>query len=66
MIVLLYQDAEVEAKKDNREALHMGATGGHMGVVKLLLDRGAEIETKDDDSSTALHIAAVARSIYGG
>ena len=43
----------------NRGTLHVSAAGGHLDLVKLLLNAGAEIELKDEDSSTPLHIAAM-------
>ena len=51
---------------DNRElqqfkttALHKAAEGGHLGVVELLLNRGADPDIRDEgDNATALHFAA--------
>jgi ankyrin repeat protein len=51
---------------DNREfqqfkttALHKAAEGGHLAVVELLLNRGADPDIRDEgDNATALHFAA--------
>ena len=39
-------------------ALHAAARGGHLSTIRLLLDRGADIEAKDPSEQTPLHIAA--------
>ena len=39
-------------------ALWLTATNGHVGKVKLLLDQGAELETKDESGRTSLSRAA--------
>jgi hypothetical protein len=41
-----------------RTALHWAAVRGHEAVVRLLLDKGADIETRDGNGWTALHWAA--------
>ena len=51
---------------DNREfnefkttALHKAAAGGHLAIVELLLNRGADPDIRDEgDNATALHFAA--------
>lgn len=44
---------------DGRTPLHYGARHGRMEIVKLLLERGADINVKDDVyGHTALHLAA--------
>lgn len=41
-----------------RNALHIAAERGHEGVVRVLLERNANIEAKDQYGMTALHCAA--------
>ncbi|KAL0631497.1 Glycerophosphocholine phosphodiesterase [Maublancomyces gigas] len=43
---------------EDQIALHQAAREGYTEVVKELLDRGAEIEARDDSLRTALHLAA--------
>jgi len=43
----------------NRTPLHLAALHGHLGVVKLLIQKGANINAKDSDSSTPIHYAAI-------
>ncbi|XP_066266390.1 ankyrin-1-like [Branchiostoma lanceolatum] len=38
--------------------LHKAASGGHVGVVELLLKAGAQVDSRDRDESTPLHKAA--------
>jgi ankyrin repeat protein len=40
-----------------RTALYDAAIEGHVGIVELLLDHGAEINAKTDDGNTPLHVA---------
>jgi ankyrin repeat protein len=42
----------------NHRALHTAAQEGHEAVVRLLLDRGADIKSKTENKKTALHLAA--------
>ncbi|CAG9324763.1 unnamed protein product [Blepharisma stoltei] len=43
----------------NRTPLHLAALHGHLGVAQLLVQKGANINAKDDDNSTPLHYAAI-------
>ncbi|KAF7505691.1 hypothetical protein GJ744_000540 [Endocarpon pusillum] len=43
---------------DGKALLHRAITGGNELIVRLLLEKGADIETKDGYGQTALHIAA--------
>lgn len=42
---------------DGVTALHVAAQGGHIGVVDLLLENGADVMVKDDQQRTALILA---------
>ncbi|CAG7558189.1 unnamed protein product [Fusarium equiseti] len=50
--------------KGGLTALHIASKQGNVGVVQLLLDRGAIVNTMGADSSTALHLASDARIWY--
>lgn len=40
-------------------ALHQAVKAGHVGVVKLLVDGGANVDARDERGATPLHLAAV-------
>ena len=49
---------DLEFRTPNRStALHLGAWHGHVAVVKLLLESGAQAEARMDHGDTALHQA---------
>jgi ankyrin repeat protein len=51
--------ADIEVRNsDGWTALHRTASGGHEGVVRLLLECKADVKAKDLDSWMALHLAA--------
>jgi ankyrin repeat protein len=58
--LLLAKGADVNLKdKAGRTPLHLAAESADADIVKLLLDKGASIDEKDDESgATALHYAA--------
>jgi ankyrin repeat protein len=58
--LLLEKKANPNIQDSNgRTALHVAAEKGHMVVVKLLLQKGAELDSKDKEYGQAvLHVAA--------
>ncbi len=46
-----------------RTALHRAVSGQHVAVVRLLLERGADVATADRNGRTPLHWAAVVGSV---
>ena len=57
---LLDQGAEIETRHAASQgtSLHYSAFGGHVGTMKMLLDRGANIEAKGMNNLTPLHLTA--------
>ncbi|KFY08735.1 hypothetical protein V492_05960 [Pseudogymnoascus sp. VKM F-4246] len=53
---LLYKKDE-----EGRTALHEAVYGGHENIVQLLLEKGADVKTRDGDGQTALYTAAEGR-----
>ena len=43
----------------NRTALHVAVQAKHGDVVQVLIDAGADIDTKDDDGRSPLHLASI-------
>lgn len=57
---LLNKGANIEAKSywgDRETALHCAALEGQEAAIRVLLERGAEVDTKAQSRSTALHFA---------
>ena len=47
------------SKNANKQILlHVAAAGGHINIIKMLIDAQANISAKDSDWNTPLHIAA--------
>ena len=42
----------------------LAATEGYMGMLKTLLDRGAEINVQDEDGDTSLHVVLKKHEIF--
>lgn len=53
----------IRTKNSGDTALHKACLNGHEGVVRLLLDRGVDVNTRTEIGETPLHIAA--RNGYG-
>ena len=57
---LLDQGAEIETRREASQgtSLYISASRGHVGTMKMLLDRGANIEAKAMYNFTPLHVSA--------
>lgn len=68
---LLDRDAKVAPIKDAPSLLHLAIAGGQSEVVKLLFDRGVDVNAKTAKGTTPLHLAAengnleIARMLVG-
>ena len=56
---LLGQGVNVNARSGHKTALSWAALGGHHNIVKLLINKGAKIHTKDERNMTPLMWASV-------
>lgn len=56
---LLGQGVTVNARSDHKTALSLAALGGHHGIVKLLINKGANIRARDKMNTTPLMWASV-------
>ena len=57
LIVERLQDVNARGFNKKETPCHVASRRGHMDVVQLLLDHGADASTKDDDKRTPLHLA---------
>ena len=55
----LEQGADINAPYKNTTLLHEAVSYDHKEIVELLIDKGAELNIKDDDGVTPLHEAVV-------
>ena len=46
--------------------LHIAASLGHLETVEKLLDSGVRVDTRKEDSTTALHCASTMGHVKGG
>ena len=63
---LLDQGAEIETRDEASQctSLHLSAWRGHVGTMKMLLDRGANIEAKAIHNCTPLHLSALRGQVH--
>ena len=52
----------VNGKKDDYTMLHLATAAGHVDIVRLLLQHGADIYARDPSQNTSLHLALASRS----
>ena len=45
-------------------ALHDAADAGHAKVVKVLIEKGCNIEAQNDNGSTALHLGPILQTFF--
>lgn len=62
VISLLDGGADVHARYRGRTPLHEACLQGHINVIKILLDNGADIEANDNNEIKPLHYAVYARN----
>ncbi|KAF8542347.1 ankyrin repeat-containing domain protein, partial [Trichophaea hybrida] len=55
---LLDHRADPTRRKSGQNALHLAAAEGYTDIIKLLLERDADIEATSDENKTALYLAA--------
>lgn len=66
----IFPDMKVQLDVDLRDEatgmslLHVAASHGQMGAVRVLLSRGADINSQDDEGKTALHLCSFLGHIH--
>lgn len=63
VLKLFLGKVDVNTMTTKGTALHVAASSGRPGVVKMLLEHGANVNARMDNSDTALHKAAVSGSL---
>jgi len=58
MLAMRSIDVEAKGVLDGRTCLHTATMNGHLAICRLLIDKGAQLEAKDDSGWTPLHWAA--------
>ena len=66
--MLEMKSIDVEARreggvKDGSTCLMIAACGGHLDICRLLIDKGAQLEVKDEYGKTPLHCAAIQSNV---
>ena len=53
------RDCDVDAIDDyHQTALHIAARHNHTSAVRILLEKGADVQLKDNDGDQPIHVAA--------
>ena len=65
LIIALNQgdNSSIWYRESGWTALHWAALSDNMNIVEILLDRGIDINSKDNNDNTALHLAAIKGNI---
>ena len=59
--VYLYRDCDIDAVDSlHHTPLHIAARRNHTSAVRILLEKGADMQLKDDNGEQPIHIAAEA------
>ena len=59
MTAMTNDDHLSQTQQDGDMALHLAAQDGHEAAVSVLLDNGADVNTRNYDGNTALNLAAL-------
>ena len=59
--LLIASGAEIDSRtRDNKTPLHLAASAGHMISLEALVEKEAQVDLRDDNGNTALHILMTA------
>ena len=53
------QDVNSQSFKDASAPLHLASENGHVGLARMLVERGADVSAQDEDGWSALHFASL-------